>query len=173
MVVGEGQRRALHERLVEVLGVDLADTMMEHLPPSGWGDVARRSDLDHLDRMLRLEMASMETRLIARIDGLGAELRGEMAELRSELRGEIADVRGGTAELRGEFGELRGEFGELRGEFGELRGEMGELRGEFGELRGDLRGEMAKQTRTVIVGMGTMTLGMLGALVTTLLALPR
>ena len=80
MVVGEGQRRVLHERLVEVLGVDDADVLMEYLPPSGWGDVARRSDLDHLEQILRTEMSSMETRLLSTFDSFGGELRGEMAK---------------------------------------------------------------------------------------------
>ena len=79
MLIGEGQRRALHERLVEVLGVDQADVLMEHLPPSGWGDVARKSDLDHLERILRIEMESMETRLSSKFDAFGGELRAEMA----------------------------------------------------------------------------------------------
>ena len=87
MVVGEGQRRALHERLVEVLGVDQADARIEHLPPSGWGDVARRSDVEHLERILDMK-----------IDSLGFALRGEISELRgeiSELRGEMAGLAGG------------------------------------------------------------------------------
>ena len=36
---------------------------MEHLPPVGWADVARRSDLDNLATTLRLEMQATESRL--------------------------------------------------------------------------------------------------------------
>ena len=63
MTISEAQRRALHQRLVEVMGVDDADTLTEHLPPSGWSDVARRSDLDHLHQVLTADMAAMESRL--------------------------------------------------------------------------------------------------------------
>ena len=97
MLIGEGQRRALHDRLVEVLGVDQADVLMEHLPPSGWGDVARRADLDHLERILRTDMESMETRLNSKIDGLASRIDGlalnldaGLASLGGELRAEVA-----------------------------------------------------------------------------------
>ena len=86
MVVNEGQRRLLHERLVEVIGVDQADVLMDYLPPSGWGDVARRSDVDHVERVLTM-----------RIDMLGTELRGEMGSLAGELRGEISELRADMA----------------------------------------------------------------------------
>jgi hypothetical protein len=92
MVIDEAQRRALHQRLVEVLGVAEADLLMEHLPPSGWGDVARRSDLDQLERVLRLDMDVRESRLRADLERIRGELRAEMGELRGEmgaLRGEV------------------------------------------------------------------------------------
>jgi hypothetical protein len=49
MAIDERHRHRLHERLDEVLGPEEAATLMGHLPPTGWGDVARRSDLDQLE----------------------------------------------------------------------------------------------------------------------------
>jgi hypothetical protein len=65
VTVSEARRRELHEQLVEKLGASVADTMMEYLPPTGWEDVARRSDVDNLGQALRLEMQAMESRLEA------------------------------------------------------------------------------------------------------------
>ena len=87
MPVSERERMALYRAIQEHLGIESADTFMELLPPTGWGDVATRNDL----------------RMTA------TELRGEMAE----LRGEMAELRGEMAEVRGEIAELRGEMREL------------------------------------------------------------
>ncbi len=90
MTISERDRLALYRRLEDTLGTDHADTLMELLPPTGWGDVATRADLH----------------------ATATELRGEMAE----LRGEMAELRGEMGELRGEMGELRGEIAVLRGD---------------------------------------------------------
>ena len=42
----------------------MADTLMEHLPPAGWSDLARRGDIDNL----RLEMRAMGSRLDAKLE---------------------------------------------------------------------------------------------------------
>lgn len=44
----EERRFQLHQRLDEVLGRDDANTLMEHLPPVGWSDLATKQDLEHL-----------------------------------------------------------------------------------------------------------------------------
>ena len=70
--VSDAQRRALHAQLAKKIGVDVADSLMDFLPPAGWSEVATRSDLD----LLRLEMQAMESRLETKI----AELRGDVSD---------------------------------------------------------------------------------------------
>jgi hypothetical protein len=48
--ITEESRKQLYDRLEETLGRDEATTLMEHLPPVGWSDVARRTDIEHIDR---------------------------------------------------------------------------------------------------------------------------
>ena len=45
MAIDERNRHALYLRLESVLGADEAGTLMEHLPPLGWADMATRGDV--------------------------------------------------------------------------------------------------------------------------------
>ena len=53
MTITEAQRFEMHLGLRESLGDDVANTLMEHLPPSGWSDVARTKDIDQVERQIR------------------------------------------------------------------------------------------------------------------------
>lgn len=83
-MVSDQDRRDLYEALEQRLGESPAGTLMELLPPVGWADVARQSDL-------------------VAVRGEMAELKGEIAVLRGELKGEIG-------ELKAEIGDLRAEL---------------------------------------------------------------
>jgi hypothetical protein len=64
MAVDERRRHQLYRRLEEVLGQDEAGTLMDHLPPVGWADVARRSDIEQLsERLSDRFRADLESRL--------------------------------------------------------------------------------------------------------------
>ena len=134
MAITENERHQMVEGLIEVLGMERAETLLKCVLPEGREQLATKHDLEVVE----------------------ARLRGEFGELRGEfgtLRGEFGELRGEFGELRGAFGELRGEFGELRGEFGELRGEFGTLGGEFGELRGYVDSALARQTRIYLLAV--------------------
>lgn len=69
----DAQRRQLFNELDTLLTPTVRDILMELLPPVGWSDIARQSDI--------------------------TALRGEISELRAELRGEISELSGEMAKL--------------------------------------------------------------------------
>ena len=64
MTVDDRTRLNLHRKLEAVLGPDEADTLMAHLPPVTWNDVATKSDLDALGDRLRAEFVEAMNRQI-------------------------------------------------------------------------------------------------------------
>ena len=53
MSIDEPSRHELYQRLEQILGPGPAATLMEHLPPVGWSDVATKRDLEVLDVRLQ------------------------------------------------------------------------------------------------------------------------
>ena len=53
MAISEIQRFEMHLGLRNTLGDGVANSLMEHLPPSGWSDVARTADLNRLETEMR------------------------------------------------------------------------------------------------------------------------
>jgi hypothetical protein len=67
MAVDERRRHEMYLAFEELVGGEVAATMMEHLPPVGWADVATKHDVER-------EVAL-----------LGAEMHAGFAELRTEI----------------------------------------------------------------------------------------
>src|SRR5687767_14090979 len=76
MAIDERARHELHRKLEEVLGANEAATLMSHLPPVGWADVATKHDLALLEERMNLRFESMEDR----IDGKLARLEGRLID---------------------------------------------------------------------------------------------
>ena len=74
MAITEQNRHQLYQRLEEVLGREQAATLMEHLPPVGWADVATKRDLEMQDlrfeAMLHRELRAQTYRLLAAFTAL-------------------------------------------------------------------------------------------------------
>ena len=121
MSVTEDRRIALLEAAHQHWGRDVAVTLMEMLPPSGWGDVATRQRVDALERGMDLRFQlvdqrfetlettiaarfdALETRLGARIDGVETRIdrvevnvAGELAIMRREIQAGFATAEAHT-----------------------------------------------------------------------------
>ena len=112
MTVTETNRFEMHLKLRETMGDDVADTLMQHLPPTGWADVARKSDIDNLAALMdarfvglghRFEsvdsrFASIDTRFasidsrFASIDTRFASIDTRFDDIDSRLSGIVAGM---------------------------------------------------------------------------------
>jgi hypothetical protein len=73
MAADDRSRLNLYQKLESILGTEEADTLMAHLPPLTWNQIATKSDLDHLHNRLTTELR-------AEMNVGFAALRAEMVE---------------------------------------------------------------------------------------------
>ena len=80
MPSSEAERFTLHQTLRSLMPEAVADTLMSHLPPTGWSDIARQADLDaqslRFDRIDAkfVEIDARFDRIDARLDHIDARL---------------------------------------------------------------------------------------------------
>ena len=107
MPVTEARRIALLEAAQQHLGREVTITLMEMLPPSGWGDVATRQRVDALEHALHRRFDAMDTKYDARFDAM--EVRFDAADTRTDAIASAirAEMRASSAEIRTEIAQLR------------------------------------------------------------------
>lgn len=84
MTVSKKDRFDMTATLRRVLGERAANTMMEYLPPSGWGDVARTHDIDRASEKLSVRLDAVCAD-VARIDRTLKLLIGAMITVSSAI----------------------------------------------------------------------------------------
>ena len=120
MLITDSRRYEMLEAFREHFGMDIADTLMEHLPPSGWGDVARihdvesvRSDVERLNlevKLVRTEVSQLRTdttRLRTDIRADMSQLRTDMTRLRIDINNDMIQLR---TDINNDMGHLRKEI---------------------------------------------------------------
>jgi outer membrane murein-binding lipoprotein Lpp len=95
----DAKRLRLHRSLEKVIGVDVADELIDFLPPSGWGDLVRKSDLEATERRLDSDIDALGARLDAKIDALGARLDAKIDALSQRVDAKI-DALGARLDAR-------------------------------------------------------------------------
>ena len=93
MAIDERSRHDLYLRLEGLLGPKAATTLMEHLPPVGWADVATKHDLDALAERMDLRCEALGYKLLATFRGeLQAALTSQTRQLTITLIGTAGTI---------------------------------------------------------------------------------
>jgi len=95
----EAERFTLHQTLRSLMPEAVADTLMAHLPPAGWSEVARTSDIDALASTIKSESES-------RFAELRVEIQEQFRELEQNFT-TVLDRRDARFETRFERLETR------------------------------------------------------------------
>ena len=105
MPASEQKRLALRNRLIEVLGREEAEVLMESLPPFDWHQLATKNDVFALKGDIEANRTAIEANRTA--------IEASEQRLRTEMHAGFANIRSETAS---EFKALRAENKEFRGE---------------------------------------------------------
>ena len=103
MSTNDKARLELHRRLESVVGAEEAMTLMSHLPPVTWDQVATKDDLHALEANLRAEISVSASGLRTEMANLRTEVRTELAQVRTEMVDLGTKVDTGLAGLRTEI----------------------------------------------------------------------
>jgi hypothetical protein len=79
MTMTDARRTEMHIGLRETLGPRVADSLMEHLPPRGWDDVARQSEMIFRFEMIDRRFDEVDRRfeeIDRRFDGIDQRFEG-------------------------------------------------------------------------------------------------
>ena len=140
MPADEPVRLRLHRRLTELLDPDLADAMMESMPPMRWDHLATKDDIDRLDaRGDRLEIA---------IQAQGQRLETAIRDQGQRLETIIHDQ---SERL-----------------LGVIDGQGHRQAGEIALLEGRLSVRYVETTRMIVFAMMTLFVGVVAVMITTL-----
>ncbi|MEQ8842232.1 MAG: hypothetical protein RIB98_14710 [Acidimicrobiales bacterium] len=175
MPIDEPVRLRLHRRLSELLDAELADAMMESMPPMRWDQLATKDDIDRLDaRTERIERTLVDhgerfeqltkhgDHLENRIDALGERVENRTSALGERLESQI-DALGERIENRtNAFGERIDALGER------LDAQLHGFSGELALLEGRLSVRYAETTRMIVFAMMTLFVGVVAVMATTL-----
>jgi len=85
MAITEAQRFEMQLALRRVLGDEMGDRLMEHLPPVGWSEVALSRDVDSVRRDVDALRRDLDA-LRRDVESFRAEIMREIAHVRSSIR---------------------------------------------------------------------------------------
>ena len=101
MAVTQRQRLAMHARLVDIMGQDDAEILMEHLPTVAWDQIATKDDLKASELRVLAELAKTNAALV--------ETNAAIVKTNSELADTRVSFKEALLATNAEFVTLRGD----------------------------------------------------------------
>jgi predicted nuclease with TOPRIM domain len=142
----EAERFTLHQTLRTLMPEAVADTLMSHLLPAGWSDVARASDIDALRTDTAQHFGNMRAETQQQFDNVRAETQQQFDNVRAEITLLRSDTKEKFDKVDARFERIDQRFEQLEARL-EVRFDKIDARFEKIDERFD---ELASMKRYVI-----------------------
>ncbi len=94
----EARRHRLFRKLEQVLGPEEAATVMEHLHPRRWDELATKADIEGLRKATQSDIEGLRKATQSDIEGLRKATQSDIEGLRKATQSDIEGLRHWTAE---------------------------------------------------------------------------
>ena len=93
MALTHAQRTSMFNTLAQVMGQDDAETLMQHLPPSGWDNVATKEDLRAGFAEIHAAIATGMAQAATERAEIKVQVATELAEIKVQVATELAQIK--------------------------------------------------------------------------------
>lgn len=101
MATTHRQRLSMHTKLVDIMGQEDAETLMEHLPAVPWDQMATKDDVKSSELRILSELAKTNAAL-AETNAALVETNAALADTRVGFREALGETNADVVELKGE-----------------------------------------------------------------------
>ena len=108
MAITHRQRLSMHTKLVDIMGQEDAEILMEHLPAVAWDEMATKDDVKASELRILAELAKTNAALLEtnaallETNAAVVETNAAVADTRVSFREALAETNADVVELKGE-----------------------------------------------------------------------
>ena len=101
MAITHRQRLSMHTKLVDIMGQEDAEILMEHLPAVAWDQMATKDDVKASELRILAELAKTNAALLE-TNAAVVETNAAVADTRVSFREALTETNADVVELKGE-----------------------------------------------------------------------
>ena len=101
MAITHRQRLSMHTKLVDIMGQEDAEILMEHLPAVAWDEMATKDDVKASELRILAELAKTNAALV-KTNAAVVETNAAVADTRVSFREALTETNADVVELKGE-----------------------------------------------------------------------
>ncbi len=101
MAITDRQRLSMHTKLVDIMGQEDAEILMEHLPTVAWDQMATKDDVKASELRILAELAKTNAALLE-TNAAVVKTNAAVADTRVSFREALAETNADVVELKGE-----------------------------------------------------------------------